>query len=85
MLCKTTIPAEDAKFVNERIRQNYAVNLLVDGLPGAEMKQDDRSGVVFYSKGFALGDSEGYSPVLYNHYNFYIEQASFPLFLTRHY
>jgi hypothetical protein len=29
MLCKTTIPAEDAKFVNERIRQNYAVNLLV--------------------------------------------------------
>jgi transmembrane 9 superfamily member 2/4 len=72
-LCRTTIPGEDAKWINERIRENYAVNLLVDGLPAAEMKQDDRTGDVFYSKGFPLGDSEGYAPVIYNHYNFFIE------------
>jgi transmembrane 9 superfamily protein 2/4 len=42
--CKTlcdpvTIPAEDAKFINERIKEDYALNWLVDGLPAAEMKR----------------------------------------------
>jgi hypothetical protein len=32
------ITPDQAKFINERIREDYALNWLVDGLPAAEMK-----------------------------------------------
>jgi transmembrane 9 superfamily protein 2/4 len=39
-LCEpSTVPAEDAKFINDRIYEDYALNWLVDGLPAAEMKK----------------------------------------------
>jgi len=57
LLCKATVPAEDGKFINERIREDYDVNWLVDGLPAAEMKQDAKSGQVFYDMGFELGNA----------------------------
>ncbi|KAG2016055.1 endosomal P24A protein [Coprinopsis cinerea AmutBmut pab1-1] len=74
--CKAlcTVPdvtSEEAKFINDRIREDYALNWLVDGLPAAEMKQDVRTGDVFYDIGFNLGDNEGVNqnlPVLNNHY-----------------
>ena len=47
----TTIPAEDAKFVNERIKQDYSIRLLVDGLPAAEVKVDTRTQEHFYDIG----------------------------------
>jgi hypothetical protein len=61
------MPAEDAVFVNERIRERYAVNWLIDGLPAgmfsvrqtydeadlptAKAKVDADQGTVFYSVG----------------------------------
>lgn len=38
------------------------------------MKKDDTTGTIFYSVGFALGDSESVPvPALHNHYNLYLE------------
>lgn len=50
-LCTTTVSPENAKFINERIREDYALNWLVDGLPAAEMKMDPKSGDIFYDIG----------------------------------
>jgi transmembrane 9 superfamily protein 2/4 len=50
-LCTINIPAEDAKFINERIRQDYAINMLIDQLPAAESKMDNRTKEVFYDIG----------------------------------
>jgi transmembrane 9 superfamily protein 2/4 len=47
-LCDSDIPGEDAKFINERIREDYAYNWLVDGLPAAEMKREQKTGEIFY-------------------------------------
>ena len=64
-LCDVTVPPQDAKFINERIREDYSLNWLVDGLPAAELKQDTSSGQIFYEIGFDLG-REG---ALNNHYD----------------
>lgn len=50
-LCDAIIPAQDANFVNERIREDYALNWLVDGLPAAEMKLEQKTGEIFYRCG----------------------------------
>ncbi|KAG0143069.1 hypothetical protein CROQUDRAFT_661729 [Cronartium quercuum f. sp. fusiforme G11] len=71
-LCDTFVPAQDAKFVNTAINEHYALNWLVDGLPAAEMKRDDRTGKTFYSIGFGLG-KEGTPPMIHNHYNIFLE------------
>ncbi|QRV79231.1 transmembrane 9 superfamily member 1 [Ceratobasidium sp. AG-Ba] len=72
-ICTKTVPADDAKFINDRIREDYALNWLVDGLPAAEMKRDERTGETFYDMGFNLGDDESeqhkVDPALYNHYD----------------
>ena len=74
LLCESTIPAVDAKFVNERIREDYAFNWLVDGLPAAEMQRDVTTDEIFFSIGFELGsDMEQDKPALHNHYEIYIE------------
>ncbi|KAI0743516.1 Nonaspanin [Daedaleopsis nitida] len=72
VLCTETIPPEDAKFINDRIREDYAINWLVDGLPAAETKEDKKTGDVFFDMGFNLGYDEGEfkeMPALHNHYN----------------
>lgn len=39
-LCRAKdVPPEDVKFINDRIKEDYALNWLIDGLPAAEMKQ----------------------------------------------
>ena len=43
-LCESSVPGEDAVFVNERIKENYALNWLVDGLPAAEMRMRKDTG-----------------------------------------
>ncbi|KAG9120329.1 hypothetical protein FRC07_004215, partial [Ceratobasidium sp. 392] len=72
-ICTETVPADDAKFINDRIREDYALNWLIDGLPAAEMKQDERTGETFYDMGFNLGDDEKPefkdNPALFNHYD----------------
>ena len=77
-LCRAEVPAEDAKFINERIREDYALNWLIDGLPAAEMKNDTRTGELFFDMGFNLGIDEGdYAevPALNNHYDVVLKSA----------
>ena len=38
ILCTTNVPPEDAKFINDRIKEDYALNWLIDGLPAADRK-----------------------------------------------
>ncbi|KAG1766995.1 hypothetical protein EDD22DRAFT_1008951 [Suillus occidentalis] len=68
MLCTAAIPGEDAKFINGRIREDYALNWLVDGLPAAEMKKDTKTGDLFFDMGFNLGNDDDDIPYLNNHY-----------------
>ncbi len=66
------ITGEEAKFINDRIREDYAINWLVDGLPAAEMKVDMRNHDLFFDMGFNLGNNEeAYQaqPALNNHYD----------------
>jgi len=75
-----SIPAEDAKFINDRIREDYALNWLIDGLPAAEMKIDIKSGDMFFDMGFNLGNDDGPNeerPQLYNHYDIVLRYGSF--------
>lgn len=65
------VDSEDAKFINDRIKEDYALNWLVDGLPAAEMKQDMKTGDIFFDMGFNLGDNNeelAEAPALHNHY-----------------
>ena len=74
-LCTTNIPTEDGKFVNDRIKEDYALNWLIDGLPAAEMKKDLRSGEIFFDMGFNLGNDEAEyadNPTLNNNYDIFI-------------
>ena len=50
-LCDVTVDSENAKFINERIKEDYSINWLVDGLPAAETKQDEATGEIFYDMG----------------------------------
>ncbi|KAF9227325.1 Nonaspanin [Gyrodon lividus] len=68
-LCKPIqVPPEDAKFINDRIREDYALNWLTDGLPAAEMKRDLKTGDIFFDIGFNLGNDDNGTPSLNNHY-----------------
>ena len=46
-----TVDGGNAKFINERIKEDYSVNWLVDGLPAAEMKEDINTNKTFYDIG----------------------------------
>ena len=78
------VTGEEAKFINDRIREDYAVNWLIDGLPAAEMKVDVRSKELFFDMGFNLGDNEGKRhnvPALNNHYEIVLRcQIFIPIF-----
>ncbi|KAJ6499265.1 Nonaspanin TM9SF [Mycena sanguinolenta] len=79
-LCTRNVSGEDAKFINDRIREDYALNWLVDGLPAAEMKQDTRNGDLFFDMGFNLGNDEKpfteERPALNNHYEIVLRYHS---------
>lgn len=72
-----TLTADDATFIATRIEQAYKVNLLIDGLPGAEVVEDLTTGEYFNSPGFPLGaviEKDGDSRrVLYNHWDIIID------------
>ncbi|KAG6897898.1 hypothetical protein C0992_009382 [Termitomyces sp. T32_za158] len=75
--CQTLCTVEDvtgetAKFINDRIKEDYEFNWLVDGLPAATMKTDTRTGDVFFDQGFNVGHYDAESqrqPNFYNHYD----------------
>ncbi|CAO3660956.1 unnamed protein product [Umbelopsis vinacea] len=62
LLCTTdAIPKEDAEFITERVKENYAINWLIDGLPAARKRKDERAegdDKEFYGIGFELGYAE---------------------------
>ncbi|KAH9485413.1 Transmembrane 9 superfamily member 7 [Psilocybe cubensis] len=65
------VTGDEAKFINDRIREDYAINWLIDGLPAAEMKIEAKTKELFFDMGFNLGDNEGKHqnlPALNNHY-----------------
>jgi transmembrane 9 superfamily member 2/4 len=72
------VSGDEAKFINDRIREDYAINWLIDGLPAAEMKIDTRNRELFFDMGFNLGDDDGkYEnlPALNNHYEIVLRSA----------
>lgn len=73
VLCTSTlIPRKDADFINECIKNDYALNWVVDGLPAAHLSIDERTNKEYYSIGFALGSNK-VKPELNNHYDITIE------------
>ncbi|TXT13315.1 hypothetical protein VHUM_00682 [Vanrija humicola] len=76
-LCKSSVPALDATFINARIRENYGLNFIIDGLPSSEQKKDTKTGETFLdAQGFSLGNATGenlHNPWLNNHYDIYIQ------------
>ena len=64
-----------AGFVNERIRQSYALNWLVDGLPAGQQYRLADSDTIYYSRGFPLGDipAPDAPPALNNHYDIVVD------------
>lgn len=78
-VCTSSVPGAYQRFINDRIRDQYAVNWMVDGLPVATKKVADRTGDLFYSIGFPLGrlfNDHGAAydpPALNNHLSVYIE------------
>lgn len=78
-ICTASVPPQDQSWINDRIRDQYAVNWMFDGLPVATKKVADRTGDLFYSIGFPLGrlfDDHGIAyepPALNNHLSVYIE------------
>ncbi|KAK9480757.1 hypothetical protein V1514DRAFT_361544 [Lipomyces japonicus] len=73
-LCSTTYEPRAAKFVNRRVRQGYALNWLIDGLPAARAKYDEVTKSKFYAVGFELGSIEAdKNPYLNNHYEILVE------------
>lgn len=74
-VCRSTVPAVDAKFINNLIREDYGLNFIIDGLPSSEMKVDSKSGETFLdASGFSLGDASDVDhPMLNNHYDIWIQ------------
>ncbi|WOO77645.1 Transmembrane 9 superfamily member 1 [Vanrija pseudolonga] len=75
-LCKSSVPQLDAVFINARIRENYGLNFIIDGLPSSEQKRDTKTGETFLdAQGFSLGDAtkDVHHPELNNHYDIYIQ------------
>lgn len=89
-LCTSALSGDKTDFLSARIRDAYSLNWLVDGLPAAEMKRDEKTGEVFYSSGFSLGTAAPIMPKaknephdvkdwrieVNNHYQIYLEYHS---------
>ncbi|KAL8775565.1 MAG: hypothetical protein Q9209_000061 [Squamulea sp. 1 TL-2023] len=63
-----------ALFINERIRQNYNFNMLIDGLPAGTPYKDPMTDTDFTMRGFPLGElDKDMKPALNNHIDFIID------------
>ena len=73
-LCNpVTFDPDSAKFVNQRIRQTYDLNWLIDGLPAGQLLEDEITKTKFFQPGFPLGQVEGEQLRLNNHFDIIIE------------
>ena len=67
--------------MHARIAESMSQNWLVDGLPAAEMKQDEATKELFYSAGFSLGQilskpDEPLQVAINNHFDIHLEYHS---------
>lgn len=63
-----------ALFTNQRIRQNYNFNMLIDGLPAGQLYEDPSTNTEFTLRGFPLGEvNQENKPALNNHLDLLIE------------
>ncbi|KAI8846086.1 Endomembrane protein 70-domain-containing protein [Chytridium lagenaria] len=91
-LCKSSqkVPSEDAKFINERIREHYIYNWVVDGLPaGVQVPDKNRKNVFYYLTGFSLGilketTEKTVTPFLNNHFDLHISYHTTDKHKTHH-
>lgn len=83
-LCTSSLDASQSDFLSSRIRDSYALNWLVDGLPAAEMKRDEKTGEIFYSMGFALGHAAPIMPMKNKGENA-LEEKDWRIELNNHY
>jgi transmembrane 9 superfamily protein 2/4 len=74
VLCQTSVPGADAAFMNERIRDKYVFNWMVDGLPASQKSQSQTA-----TPGFRMGqrvlnsdEKDDISLLLNNHYEIYV-------------
>jgi transmembrane 9 superfamily protein 2/4 len=82
-ICKTlciirdVLSGNDAKFINDLVREDYALDWAIDGLPAAELKTDLRDSTLFYDKGFPLGsfDEPGGVTALNTHYEIVLKSG----------
>lgn len=73
VLCSVNVTREQAKFMNQRIKQDYIFSWLADSLPAARPVKDQRTKEKYYRVGFELGEQRSGKPVLHNHYEILIE------------
>ncbi|KAJ3074413.1 hypothetical protein HDU98_011290 [Podochytrium sp. JEL0797] len=77
ILCKDEISmsAVDAIFVNERIKEKYSMNWVIDQLPAAKLTSDKRTGKEYYHLGFDLGyfNAEKSTAYLNNYFDIRIQ------------
>src|SRR5271156_1999969 len=74
-ICASTkFDEQSAEFVNKRIEQAYNINLLVDGLPAAQLMEDPLTKERFSSPGFPLGTiGDDGNKQLHNHWDIVID------------
>ncbi|EEP78137.1 conserved hypothetical protein [Uncinocarpus reesii 1704] len=75
LLCPEVVfDPQSSEFVNQKIWDGYNVNLLIDGLPAAQLGEDLQTEEEFYIPGFFLGsvDKDG-TKLLNNHYDIHID------------
>lgn len=71
---KQTFEAEDAEFVNQKVRLGYYLHWLIDGLPAGQILHDAQTDTLFESVGFPLGVAPDDKTVqLYNHFDILVE------------
>jgi transmembrane 9 superfamily protein 2/4 len=75
-LCQREVTAVQAQFINARIKENYVVNWLIDGLPVGHLRhsKSNNQDKQLYTIGFPLGVDDGReNPWFNNHYEIEIE------------
>ncbi|OMJ23243.1 Transmembrane 9 superfamily member 1 [Smittium culicis] len=65
LLCESEVPADGINFISNRIRENYRMNWLIDGLAAAQKTKNNLD----LSLGFPLGYVENDIVHLNNHYD----------------
>ncbi|KAI9297566.1 hypothetical protein K502DRAFT_323171 [Neoconidiobolus thromboides FSU 785] len=74
LLCEKEIPAIDGEFINEKIKEHYAHDWLIDGLPVSHDTTKDSNSNSLYSIGFTIGEANNNDiPIFYNHFDIIIQ------------